>query len=76
MLSELRFFYLGLRAFCITCKLGISGFSYRIFFIFESSQLSELSTDLRDSGLQNYFSILGTGLSAHEPVHVIVIFNI
>ena len=31
--------------------LGVSGFSYRMFFIFESSQLSEFSTDLQDSGL-------------------------
>ena len=27
--------------FCITSDLGVSGFSYRKFFIFESSQLSE-----------------------------------
>ena len=28
-------------AFCITSNLGVSGFSYRIFLIFESSQLNE-----------------------------------
>ena len=53
--------------------LEVSGFSYRIFFIFESSQLSEFSTDLQDSGLQDYFIILGTRLSSHEPVNVVVI---
>ena len=36
---------------CIASNLGVSGFSYRIFFIFESSQLSEFSADLQDSGL-------------------------
>ena len=36
---------------CIKNNLGISGFSYLIFLIFESSQLSEFSTDLQDSGL-------------------------
>ena len=38
-----------------------SGFSYRIFLIFESSQLSEFSTDLHDFSFLNYFIILGTG---------------
>ena len=61
--------------FCITGNLGVSGLSYRIFFIFGSSQLSEPSTDLQDSGLQSYFIILGTGLSSHEPVYVVVIFQ-
>ena len=37
--------------FCITSDLAVSGFSYRIFLIFESSQHSEFSTDLQDSGL-------------------------
>ena len=37
--------------FCSTGYLGVSGFSYHIFLIFESSQLSEFSTDLQDSGL-------------------------
>ena len=37
--------------FCITSNIGVSGFSCCIFSIFESSQLSEFSTDLRDSGL-------------------------
>ena len=31
--------------------LGASGFSYRIFFIFESSQLNDFSMDLQNSGL-------------------------
>ena len=38
-------------SFCIGSNLGISGFRYGILFIFESSQLSEFSTDLQDSGL-------------------------
>ena len=37
--------------FCITSNLGVSGLSYRIFLIFECSQLNEFSTDLEDSGL-------------------------
>ena len=37
--------------FCIASNLGVSGFSYRICIIFESSQLSEFSTALQDSGL-------------------------
>ena len=37
--------------FCITSNLGVSGLSYCIFLIFESSELSEFSTDLQDSGL-------------------------
>ena len=37
--------------FCITSNLGVSGFKYRIFLIFESSQLNEFSTDLLHSGL-------------------------
>ena len=37
--------------FCITSNLEASGFSYRIFFIYESSQFSEFSTYLEDSGL-------------------------
>ena len=61
--------------FCTTCNLEVSGFSYRIICNFESSQLSEFSTDLHDSGLKNYFIILGTGLSSHEPVYIIVIFQ-
>ena len=40
-----------LEVLCITGHLGVSGFSYRMFLIFESSQLSEFSTDLQDSGL-------------------------
>ena len=51
--------------FRITSNLGASGFSYRTFVIFESSQLSEFSADLQDSGLKNYFIILETGLSSH-----------
>ena len=39
------------RAFCITSNLWVSGFSYRIFFMFESSQLSDFSTDLQDFSL-------------------------
>ena len=35
----------------IASNLGFSSFSYRIFVIFESSQLSEFSSDLQDSGL-------------------------
>ena len=31
--------------------LGVPGFNYRIFFIFESSSLSEFSTDLHDFSL-------------------------
>ena len=61
--------------FCITTNLGVSGFSCRIFLIIESLQLSEVSTDLQDSGLYNYFIILGTWLSSHELVHAIVIFQ-
>ena len=61
--------------FCITSNLWVSGFSYRMFLIFQSSQLSEFSTDLQDSGLQNYVIILGTELSSHESVHVIVILQ-
>ena len=61
--------------FCITSKLGFSGFCYRIFFIFEISQLSEFSTDLQDSGPQDDFIILGKGLSSYDSVHVIVIFQ-
>ena len=39
--------------FCIAGNLGVSGFSYRMKknVIFESSQLSEFSTDLQDSSL-------------------------
>ena len=37
--------------FCFKSNLGVSGFSYRKFMIFESSQLIEFSTDLQDSGL-------------------------
>ena len=37
--------------FCTTSNLGVSGFSYHIFLIFESLQLSEFSTDLQYSGL-------------------------
>ena len=37
--------------FCIDSNLGVSGFSYRIFLIFESSERSGFSTDLQDSGL-------------------------
>ena len=37
--------------FCITSNLGVSDVSYFISSIFESSQLSEFSTDLQDSGL-------------------------
>ena len=37
--------------FCITSNVEFPGFSYRIFLIFESSQLNEFSTDLQDSGL-------------------------
>ena len=37
--------------FCVTSNLGVFGLSYRIYLIFESSQLSEFSTDLQDSGL-------------------------
>ena len=61
--------------FVIINYLGVSGFSCRIFSIFESSQLNEFSTDLQDSSLQNYFKILGTGLPYHEPIHLIVIFQ-
>ena len=39
------------KVFCITSYLEASGFNYRIFSIFESSQFSEFSTDLQDSGL-------------------------
>ena len=60
--------------FCITGNLGVSGFGYRIYFIFERSQLSEFSTDLQDSGLQNYFIILRIEFSSHESVHVTIIF--
>ena len=51
--SGINFFYLGLRASCIVRNLRVSGFSHRIFLIFESSQLSEFSTDsrLQDSSL-------------------------
>ena len=59
--------------FCITSNLWVSGFSYCIFFIFESSQLRESLTDLQDSGLYNYIIILGIELSPHESVNVIVI---
>ena len=36
--------------FCTTCNPGVSGFSCRIFFIFESLQLNELKLfeNLRD----------------------------
>ena len=71
----ISFFYLGYRAFCIAPNVEVSGFSYCIFLIFESSQLSEFLNHLQDSGLQNYFIILGTGLSSHESVHGIVIFQ-
>ena len=37
--------------FCIASNLGVSGLSHRIFSTFESSQPSEFSTDLQDSGL-------------------------
>ena len=42
---------LAFEVFCIASNLGVSGFSYRMFLIFESSQVSESSTDLQDFGL-------------------------
>ena len=50
---------------------GKLGFSCCIFSIFKSSQLNEFSINLQDSALENYFEIFGTGLTPHEPVHVI-----
>ena len=66
-----KLFFTSVFELCNTSNLGVSGFSYRIFFICESSQLSEFSTDLKDY----YFIILGTGLSSHEPVNVVVVFQ-
>ena len=40
-----------LEVFCIAGNLGVSDLSYCISFMFESSQLSDFSTDLQDSGL-------------------------
>ena len=54
---------------------GVSGFSYRKFFIFQRSQLSEFSTDLQEFSLKIVFIISGKGLSSHEPVQVIVGFQ-
>ena len=68
-------FTLVLEVSCITINLGVVGFSCRIYFIFESSQLSEFLTDLKTLVSKNYFIILGTGLSSHESIHVIVIFQ-
>ena len=45
------FFALVFEVFCIKSNQGVSGFSYRICLIFESSQFGEFSTDLQDSGL-------------------------
>ena len=65
--QPLRFFF--------SSNLGVSGFSYCIFVSFESSQLSEFSTDLKNSDFYNYFIMSETGLSSHEAVYVIVIFQ-
>ena len=66
-------FVLVFEVSCIASNLGVSGFSYRIFLIFESSQLSGFSTNLQSSGLQTFVMILGKGLPSLESVHVIVI---
>ena len=55
--------------FCISSNLVVSGFGYRMSLIFESSQLSEFSTDLQDSGLKVYFISLGTALCSHESFY-------
>ena len=54
--------------FCMASNLGVSDVTFRIFFIFESLQLSEFSTDLQDPGLYKCFIILETGLFSYESV--------
>ena len=61
--------------FCITSDVGVSDFNSSISFISKSSQLVGFSTNLQDSGRQNYFKMLATGLFSHSPVHAIVIFR-
>ena len=47
----ITFYSFHLQAFCVTTHPGVSGFCFRILWIFERSQLNEFSTDLQDSDL-------------------------
>ena len=57
------------------CKLGISGFSYRIFWSLKARNSVNFQLICKIL-VSKIIIIVGAGLTSHESVHVIIIFNI